>query len=180
MSLSSRKLLSMALPPAPSPAIPPTLLRSAVILSLLTVASACAPRYSRDRMLGVLPPQPPQPLWLGDFRPSGADSALRGAVAVTRSSTPGWSHILISIRGGTPGASYSWRIRSGHCTDSGPTIGPENRYDPLIPFADGTAKAEAVIPDMLSPSAPYSVTVSGQNSANLAPSGCAELVYGAM
>lgn len=159
-------------------------LRNTVHLPLLAATliavGACAPHNYRGRQLGVLPPQPPKPLWLGAFRAGPADSSLRGAVAVTVSSTPGWSHILLSISGARPTATYTWRLHSGRCGDNGPTIGSDNRYEPLIPFADGTAKAESLVQSILTPSAPYSVTVTGQPDASAAPAACAELVYGSM
>ncbi|MGI9089947.1 MAG: hypothetical protein ACR2GG_02450 [Gemmatimonadaceae bacterium] len=149
--------------------------------TLLVVATAaCAPRNYRGSQLGVLPPQPPKPLWLGAFRAAPADSSLRGAVAVTLSSTPGWSHVLLSLSGARPAASYTWRLHSGRCSDNGPVIGPDERYDPLLPFADGTAKAESTVPGILTPSAPYSVTVTSQSEASPSTVACAELDYGSM
>lgn len=157
------------------------LLTTVLTTVLVAVSVACAPRnYDNGGRLGVLPPQPPKPLWLGAFRASPADTSLRGAVAVTLSSTPGWSHVLISVSGARPSASYIWRVHSGHCAESGPAIGPDDRYQPLVPFADGTAKGESTIPMMLTPSAPYSATVTEQSGATLAAGACAELDYGSM
>lgn len=151
-----------------------------LVVATTVATTACAPRNYRGSQLGVLPPQPPKPLWLGDFRAAPADSSLRGAVAVTLSSTPGWSHILLSMSGARPSASYVWRLHSGRCADNGPVIGPDERYQPLLPFADGTAKAESTVPGALTPSMPYSVTVTGQPGASSIAATCAELDYGSM
>lgn len=153
---------------------------AAAVIVALSIATACAPRSYRGSQLGVLPPQPPKPLWLGAFRAGIADSSLRGAAAVTPSSTPGWSHILISISGARPSATYNWRLHSGGCGASGPVVGPDDRYTPLLSFADGTAKAESIVPTLLTASTPYSVTVMSQSDAASTPSACADLVYGLM
>ncbi|MGI8508306.1 MAG: hypothetical protein ACR2MQ_03180 [Gemmatimonadaceae bacterium] len=159
-------------------------MRSAVRLPLLAAAliavASCAQHSYRGQQLGVLPPQPPKPLWLGAFRAGAAGSSLRGAAAVTLSSTPSWSHVLVSISGAHPAATYTWRLHSGRCGDNGPTVGSDDRYEPLIPFADGTAKAESLVQSILTLSASYSVTVTGQPDASAAPVACAELVYGSM
>lgn len=154
----------------------------ATVAALATLGSviACTPSYSGNRHLGVLPPQPPAALWLGAFRAAPVDSALRGAAAVTASSTPHWSHVLLSLSGARPATAYTWRLHSGRCTDAGPAIGPDSRYEPLVPFADGTAKVDTFVPGLLDPHETYSVTVSRQSAATSSTDGCADLVYGTM
>jgi hypothetical protein len=141
-----------------------------VSAALTLTIFGCAP-YAANEHLGVLPPAPPKPLWLGSTQPP-VDSALRGAAAVTPSATPNWSHVIVSLAGARPSATYSWTVNSGRCSDNGAVVGTADRYAPLVAFADGTATSEAVIPVMLTPSSPYSV--------HFAPGVCAELVYGTM
>lgn len=138
-------------------------------------ATACAPRYPGPSGLGVLPPQPPSPLWMGAVRPE-ADASMRGAAAITTTPTPDYSHVLVSISGGTPGQSYGWTLHSGSCGSVGPAL-PVNGY-PLVTYADGTAKAEGYVPARLSPTAPYSVVIGTADAAT--PPACADLAYGSM
>lgn len=148
---------------------------SAVALSALfaLLVTACAHGYEASNQPGVYAPRGMEPLWLGSIQPV-ANAELRGAAAVAPSSVPHWAHVLVSIKGATPASTYSWRLHSGRCTDNGPTIGPDDRYAPLIAFDDGTAAAESLLPTTLSASTLYSVTISGPAA------GCADLAYGSM
>jgi len=136
--------------------------------------TACATGYA-PKQLGVLPPTPPSPLWMGPVRPV-AVPAMRGAAAVTVSQTPNYSHVLVSISGGVPGQSYDWTLHSGSCGSVGAAL-PVNGY-PLIAYADGTAKADGYAPERLSPGTPYSVVIGAANAAT--PPACADLAYGSM
>jgi len=148
-------------------------------LALVTLAavtlSACAPRYQQINTLGVLPPQPPRPLWMGAVRPE-TNASMRGAAAITTTPTPNYSHLLVSISGGIPGRSYGWTLHSGSCGNTGAAI-PTNGYA-LITYADGTARAEGYVPEKLSPNAPYSVVIGPADAAT--PPACADLAYGSM
>jgi hypothetical protein len=158
--------------------------RAIIRLSFVCVAfalsavltTACTTPYSFSNQLGVLPPTPPRPLWMGPVRPEAA-TAMRGAAAVTLTTTaPSYSHILVSISGGVPGQSYDWTLHSGSCGSLGAAI-PVNGY-PLVTYADGTAKAEGYAPQKLAPGTPYSVVIG--SAATSTPPACADLVYGSM
>jgi hypothetical protein len=153
-----------------------------IAMLVITLASltavACSQGYHEPVNLGVLPPQPPQPLWLGAVHPTTGDTALGEVAAVTSSSTPSWSHVLVSIKGAQPFTTYAWRLHSGTCSASGPIVGPDDRYTPLVPFADGTAASETTIPVVLAPTQPYSVVV--MNPSGNGASACADLTYGSM
>lgn len=101
---------------------------------------------------------------------------MHGAAAITTTPTPDYSHVLVSIWGGTPGQSYDWTLHSGSCTSVGAAI-PVNGY-PLATYADGTAKAEGYVPQKLTPNASYSVVIGSGNAAT--PPACADLSYGSM
>lgn len=154
----------------------PSLHRLATIATL-TLLAACATGYPGPSGLGVLPPAPPRPLWMGAVRPepSAPASPLRGAAAVTTTLTPGYSHVLVSITGGTPGHSYDWTLHRGNCTSVADAV-PVNGY-PLVTYADGTAKAEGYVAQRLSSATPYSVVIAGNGGATPA---CADLAYGGM
>jgi len=145
------------------------------LVAAAAVIAACTPGYADVNHLGVLPPTPPIPLWMGAVRPEAAP-AIRGAVAVTGMTTPNYSHVLVSISGAAPGQSYDWTLHSGSCGNVGAAI-PVNGY-PLVAFADGTAKAEGYAPTRLSPGTAYSVVIGGAGSAP--PPACADLAYGSM
>jgi hypothetical protein len=152
--------------------------RSLTLLALAaagTMAAACAPRYPGPSGLGVLPVTPPSPLWMGAVRPQ-TDANMRGAAAITATPTPNYSHVLVSIWGGTPGRSYDWTLHSGSCGSTGAAI-PVNGY-PLVTYADGTAKAEGYVPQKLIAGSQYSVVIGAQDAA--APPACADLAYGSM
>lgn len=155
--------------------LPRSASRGAIPLLLALTVAACASGYdSQVNRLGVLPPPEPAPLWLGVLRSAG-DPALNGAIAATPSATPHWTHLLLSIKGGVPGAAYTWRLQSGTCGNAGGQIGPADRFVTIVPGADGTAATETTIPGTLSPDGSYAVTVSGgTNAANTA---CGELAY---
>lgn len=146
-----------------------------MLVATAALVSSCTVGYPDVNQLGVLPPTPPSPLWMGAVRPEAAP-AMRGAVAITGMPTPNYSHVLVSISGATPGHSYDWTLHSGSCGNVGAAI-PVNGY-PLVAFADGTAKAEGYAPAKLSPGTPYAVVIGGDNSA--APPACADLSYGSM
>lgn len=149
-----------------------------ILLSLAGVAFgvvACASPYRTSNTLGVLPPQPPRPLWMGAVRPE-SNPGMRGAAAITVTRTPGYSHVLVSIAGGTPGRSYDWTLHSGSCGSAGATI-PVAGY-PLVTYPDGTAKAEGSISEKLTPNTPYSVVIGSADGA--AAPACADLAYGYM
>lgn len=116
---------------------------------------------------------------MGAIRPA-ADSVMHGAAAVSIASTPHWSHLMVSIEGARPAAEYSWRLRSGRCSEAGAVIGPEDRYTPLIAFADGTATSQTAIPETLTPSTAYSVTIANTGSTGAPVAACADLAYGSM
>lgn len=159
--------------------IRPSTLRAALRGSTTTLAAAllaaCAPQYPGPNMLGVLPAQKPQPLWMGAVRPEG-DATMRGAAAITATPTANYSHVLVSISGGTPGSTYDWTLHSGSCGSVGAAI-PVNG-SPLVTYADGTAKAEGYASEKLAPSTPYAVVI-GTGSAAAVPA-CADLAYGSM
>ena len=149
-----------------------------VLISLAGVvasAAACATPYRTSTKLGVLPPQPPRPLWMGPVR-AESSPGMRGAAAITATNTPGYSHVLVSIAGGTPGRAYDWTLHSGSCGSAGATI-PVAGY-PLVTYPDGTARAEGSISEKLTPNTPYSVVI-GSADAAAAPA-CADLAYGYM
>jgi len=155
---------------------PPRLARSArLALVSLACVVGCATSYRTSNTLGVLPPQPPQPLWMGAIHPE-SNPAMRGAAAITATRTPGYSHVLVSIWGGTPGHSYPWTLHSGSCGSVGATI-PVAGY-PLATYADGTAKAEGSVSEKLTPNAPYSVVIGAADAST--PPACADLAYGSM
>ena len=128
-------------------------------------------------MLGVLPAPAPRPLWIGEI--AGTPTVRpEASVAVAPSETPGWTHILVSIRNAQPGARYDWTVRSSACGDaSGSMLGTADRYQPLIARADGSAAAEATVPVPTSraTSARYSVSLSGGASGDAGT--CADLAY---
>lgn len=146
-------------------------------VAALALLAACATGYPGPSGLGVFPPAPPRPLWMGAVRPepSAPATPLRGAAAVTTTATPGYSHVLVSITGGTPGHSYDWTLHRGNCTSVADAV-PVSGY-PLIAYADGTAKAEGYVTQPLSSSTPYSVVIGESGGATPA---CADLAYGAM
>lgn len=151
----------------------PSLHRLAIV-AMLPLLAACATGYPGPSGLGVLPPAPPRPLWMGAVRPEAPASPLRGAAAVTATLTPGYSHVLVSITGGTPGRSYDWTLHRGNCGSVADAI-PVNGY-PLIAYADGTAKAEGYVAQRLSSATPYSVVIADGG----ATPACADLAYGSM
>ena len=149
-------------------------------LAALSVAS-CAPRaYDSFNTLGVLPPQPPTPIWIGAVRGSSA-AALTGAAAVTPSQTPGWAHVLISVANvSTSGSMYAWSLRSGDCSSQGSVIGPADRYADFVIRADGSGGAEAVVPlSLKSAGGPYTI-VATPVMAGSGPGACADLARSTM
>lgn len=156
-----------------------TALAGATLAGTILAATGCTTGggNTRGSGLGVLPLRPPAPAWLGSIGGGGTSATLRGAAALTESPTPGWWHVLVSIKGGRPGAAYDWTLRSGACSTTAPAIGPANRFPHLTVAADGTAAAEATVQAAVSPRGSYSVTVSGPDAAPLA---CADLAYTAM
>lgn len=149
----------------------------ALVCATLVCAAlaACAPGSQQFNRLGVLPPQPPRPLWMGAVRPE-ADPTMRGAAAITTTPIPDYSHVLVSISGGTPGRSYAWTLHSGSCGSPGTAI-PVNG-PPLVTYPDGTAKADGYVPQKLTPNTPYSVVIGSGDAAT--PPACADLSYGSM
>ncbi len=128
-----------------------------------------------NRGLGVLPPQPPIPLWMGPVH----DGAIAGAAAVVPYATPGWVHVMVSIEGAQPGATYNWSLDSGPCSNGAANrVSTSDRYTALTPFSDGHASAEALVPARLASTGQYSVTVSSPGSTT--PAACADLAYGGM
>lgn len=145
------------------------------LASSIALATGCATGYPGPNGLGVLPPRPPSPLWLGTVRPE-ATPAMHGAAAVTVTPTPNYSHVLVSISGGDPGRAYGWTLHSGSCGSEGAVI-PVNAY-PLVVYADGTAKAEGYVPEKLNPGTPYSVVIGAADAAT--PPACADLALSSM
>lgn len=145
----------------------------ALVILCGTAACSYNTGYSRSGLntLGVLPSTPVAPLWLGALTPNTAGTPLRGAAAITPSATPKWSHVLVSIQGGTPGTAYAWHLRAAPCGTPGDDIGPADRFPPIVPGPDGTAAAETSIPTILSATTAYSVVVD---------STCAPLAFGSM
>lgn len=139
------------------------------------LSNACAPQYPGPNTLGVLPPTPPSPLWMGAVRPE-ADKGMRGAAAVTGTPGASYSHVLVSISGGTPGQEYPWTLHSGSCGSVGAAL-PVNGF-PLVTYADGTAKADGYLSQKLAPNTPYSVVIGAADAAT--PPACADLSFGSM
>ncbi|MEO6778863.1 MAG: hypothetical protein ABI194_05355 [Gemmatimonadaceae bacterium] len=150
---------------------------------IIIACAACATGgYDAPNTLGVLPPQPPAPLWLGAVRGGTATiggAPISGAAAVTPSPTPGWTHVLLSLSDVTAGGIYSWSLRSGTCAAQGAVLGPADRYANFSIRADGSGAADAVVPAVLSPSAPYAVVASPVTQ-GASTSGCADLARGSM
>ena len=156
---------------------------AAMLVSVTCImCMSCAPSsYDSPTNLGVLPAQPPVPLWLGAMHGTG-NAAVTGASAVTPSQTPGWAHVLISVNGAASGGIYTWSLRSGSCGAQGGVIGPTERYGDFPIRADGSGAAEAEIPATLSPSTPYAVTATpaSTGSTTAATGACADLTRGSM
>lgn len=142
---------------------------------------SCAPgAYDSPNNLGVLPAQPPVPLWLGAMHGT-SNAAVTGASAATPSRTPGWTHVLISVNGAPNGDIYAWSLRSGSCAEQGSIVGPTERYGGFLIRADGSGAAETEIPAMLSPSASYAVTATPASTGTAAgAAACADLARGSM
>lgn len=158
--------------------------RTAIIATLVFAGiTACASSYDTPRMLGVLPAAPPKPLWIGEV-PNTAAATIQpeASVAVTPSGTPGWMHVLVSLRNATPGATYNWSLLSTACSDAGAgVVGTADRYPPMLVRADGSAAAEATVPAATSrtQSARYSVSLVGPagGASNASTSTCTDLNY---
>ncbi|MEO7217373.1 MAG: hypothetical protein ABI026_04200 [Gemmatimonadaceae bacterium] len=132
--------------------------RSFIAAAVVGACAACASAsYDTPNTLGVMPLQPPTPIWLGAIAAAGGSSAVDGAAAVTPSQMPGWTHIMLSLDNSTAGAVYTWSLRSGNCGGQGNIIGPSDRYARFNIHADGTGAVETVIPTTLSQSESYAV-----------------------
>jgi hypothetical protein len=166
---------------------------AAAFVAVLCMACASSGDYDTPNTLGVLPPPPPTPLWLGPVRGAGSatvnDTPINGAAAVTPSQTPGWAHVLLSIGNTQAGGLYTWSLHSGSCGAQGEVVGPTNRYPEIAIGADGFGSAEAAVPATLSSSASYAIVatpVTPSTSSNAttssatAPSACADLTRGSM
>lgn len=151
-----------------------TLVATASVAAAIALGACAHYRDPQINTLGVLPPQPPPPLWLGALQ-SRTDTTLRGAVAVTPSATPDWSHILLSVRGARPGVAYVWHLRSGACDSGSSPIGPPNRFVPVVAGSDGTGATETSVPLELSSGQTYSVSVRGNGATS--DTACATLAY---
>jgi hypothetical protein len=159
---------------------------SRAIIAALASASclACATTtYDSPNTLGVLPRQPPTPLWLGAMHGSGNVAPVAGAAALTPSRTPGWTHALVSVNDAPVGGIYTWSVRSGNCGAQGSVVGPTERYGQFPIRADGYGAAEAEIPATMSPSGSYAVVATPAvpgATGGAATTVCADLTRGSM
>jgi hypothetical protein len=90
--------------------------------------------------------------WEGDLLPTGP-LQLQGSVAVV--SRLGRSETSIQISSAEPGATYSWRIRSGSCQDGGAVVGGTAVYPEIVPDPSGTAEGGTVLSRELDPGGTY-------------------------
>jgi hypothetical protein len=90
--------------------------------------------------------------WEGELQPTGL-LPLQGSVAVV--SRLGRSETSIRISGAEPGATYSWRIRSGSCQDGGAVVGGTAVYPEIVADPSGTAEGGTVLSRELDPGGTY-------------------------
>lgn len=167
--------------------LPNVLSHLAAAMVIGTVCTSCAAQsYDLPNTLGVLPPPRPAPLWLGTIHGTGAPG-IAGAASVTPSPSPGWEHVLISVKNGVAGGTYAWALKSGSCASQGSVIGPADRYADFNIHADGSGAAEAAVPEKLSSSASYAVVATPTTHADAShatsatePAACADLIFGSM
>jgi hypothetical protein len=154
----------------------------AAALASVACASCTTVTYDSPNTLGVLPQQPPAPLWLGAMHGSANGATPAGAAALTPSRTPGWVHALVSLSDVPVGGVYAWSIRSGNCGAQGSVVGPAERYGQFPIRADGSGAAEAEIPATMSPSASYAVVAApvAPGASGATGSVCADLARGSM
>lgn len=152
--------------------------RPAILAIIAFAATACANNYDMaNRGLGVLPPPAPVPAWMGPVAPAAA-LQLRGAAAVLSGNTPSsvsrYSEVLVSLWNGIPGQQYGWTLHSGNCASVGAPVGASGV---LATYPDGSARADAVLPQPLTASAPYAVVITPSAGADTQPAACADLAY---
>jgi hypothetical protein len=158
------------------------------VAAVAAVAGCASSTYDKSNSLGVMPLQPPAPLWLGAVSGLGGSGSgsVNGAAAATPSQVPGWTHVMLSLDNSAAGAVYTWSLRSGNCGGEGSVIGPSDRYTRFDIHADGTGAVEAFIPANLSQSQTYAVIATpvspgtASPTASSAPVACANLTRTSM
>jgi hypothetical protein len=96
--------------------------------------------------------------WTAALAPQ-AGGTVAGTATVAPGTTSGTTVVVVSIRGGTPGAIYPWHVHSGQCGDNGSIVGSASAYPSLTANADGTGQANATLPIPAPSSGSYYVNV---------------------
>ena len=119
--------------------------------TLAALAAVCSLAASASRNPATSASTPPTASraaqgmkWTATLTPTGAVK-IAGVATVAPGTTAGTSVAMISITGGTPGATYPWHVHTGKCGSNGGVVGTGSAYKPLVASADGTAKQTAML-----------------------------------
>lgn len=138
-------------------------MRVTALTLALVVAAACArtPKVEVDPKTGRTDVDIQKPgvaeTWKATINPVGASGVSGTASGTTAHDS---THVTVTIRGATAGATLPWHIHDGKCTDaSPPVVGDPSAYPPLVVGSDGTATATAHVGIKLNEARNYIINI---------------------
>ncbi len=130
--------------PPPTSYLPSKVAGRAVVILCAALAAAC---------LNLNGPEQQVIIWEALLAPSLAHPDLMGQAALAAQLNG--TDAGIGIRGATPGAVHTWRVRIGTCAAPGDGIGPQSDYPELVVTQLGEASADMRIGHRLSTDTTY-------------------------
>jgi Cu-Zn family superoxide dismutase len=106
-------------------------------------------------------------------------STVKGTASLAPGSSATSSVAMISITGGTAGATYPWHIHMGKCP-AGSVFGGGSSYKPIAAGSDGSGKSTANLPVASPASGDYHVNVHASSTDMKTIVACGDLTMAGM